>query len=104
MPRIVWEPGTIDVTADEVLATHRAKAGDGRKAKAAPIREFLRDILANGPVLQKIVVERGAAHGFSLNQLKRAREPHRRAFVQTPRREPELAVDVVPAGAYAGRR
>jgi hypothetical protein len=47
---------------------------DGRKARAAPAREFLRTLLAVGPVEQRIVVERGAEQGFSLPQLRRARE------------------------------
>ena len=74
-PRIMWEPEPIDLTADEAIAANKMKFEDGRKAKTASIKEFLRDILASGPVLQKIVVERGAARGFSLDQLRRARDP-----------------------------
>ena len=38
----------------------------------APARKFLRDILWNGPVPQSTVIERGAAEGFSVHQLRYA--------------------------------
>ena len=72
VPRIVWDADPVDLTADEAIAANKPAFGDGRKTKTAPIREFVRDILAAGPVLQKIAVERGAAKGFSVHQLKRA--------------------------------
>ena len=62
--------GSVDMTSAEALAQARAVA----KTKTNPVHEFLRDILANGPVLQKIIVERGAAKGISLPQLRRARK------------------------------
>ena len=70
--RIVWDAEPVDLTADEAIAANKPTFGDGRKAKAAPVKEFVRDILSAGPVLQKIIVERGAIKGFSLDQLKRA--------------------------------
>jgi AAA domain-containing protein len=73
-PRIVWDPQPLDLTAEEAIAANREARGDGRKMRAAPIREFLRDMIANGPVLLKIIKERGAVHGFKLGQLKRARQ------------------------------
>ena len=73
-PRIVWDREPVDITADEAIAANKVTLGDNRKAKAAPVREFVRDILTAGPVLQKVVVERGAAKGFSLDQLRRARD------------------------------
>jgi hypothetical protein len=71
VPRLIWE-GTADLAAEEAVAANKPADGDGRKAKAAPVREFLRDILATGPVMRNIVVERGAEKGFSLPQLRRA--------------------------------
>ena len=68
-PYVQWE-GAVDITSAEALAQARAVA----KTKVNPVHEFLRDILASGPVLQKIVVERGAAKGISLPQLRRARK------------------------------
>jgi AAA domain-containing protein len=73
-PRIVWDPQPLDLTADEAIATNREARGDARKMKAAPVREFLRDLLANGPMLVKTIIERGAAKGFSLKQLRSARD------------------------------
>ena len=74
VPRIVWDATPIDLTADEALEVNRPKHGDGRKARAAPVREFLRDTLASGPVSRETILERGATEGFSKGQLKRARE------------------------------
>jgi hypothetical protein len=71
-PRIVWE-GVVDLTASEAVEANKPASRDGRKARAAPVREFLRDILASGPVERKTVIERGAEEGFSKEQLKRAR-------------------------------
>jgi hypothetical protein len=68
-PYVLWE-GAVDMTSAEALAQTRAVA----KTKTNPVHEFLRDILASGPVLQKIIVERGAAKGISLSQLRRARK------------------------------
>jgi DNA polymerase len=71
--RIVWEREPLDLTADEArLANMPTPGGDGRKARAAPVRELLREILKAGPVLRKTVVERGAEQGFSFDQLWRA--------------------------------
>ena len=62
-------------SCDQTVMRDQVTAGPtATRTVAAPIRDFLRDILANGPVLQKIVVERGAAHGFNLDQLRRARK------------------------------
>jgi hypothetical protein len=68
-PYVAWE-GVVDITSAEALAQARAVA----KTRVNPVHEFLRDILASGPVLQKIIVERGAAKGISLPQLRRARK------------------------------
>jgi hypothetical protein len=68
-PYVLWE-GMIDVTSAEALAQARAVA----KTKVNLVHEFLRDILASGPVLQKVIVERGAAKKISLPQLRRARK------------------------------
>jgi DNA polymerase bacteriophage-type len=68
-PYVAWE-GVVDITSAEALAQARAVA----KTRVNPVHEFLRDILASGPVLQKVIVERGAAKGISLPQLRRARK------------------------------
>jgi DNA polymerase len=68
-PYVLWE-GAVDITSAEALAQARAVA----KMKVNPVHEFLRDILASGQVLQKVIVERAAAKGISLPQLRRARK------------------------------
>ena len=73
---IVSDPEPANLTAEEAIAANREQRGDRRKIRNASIKEFLRDILitAGAPVLQKILVERGAFN-YSLDQLKRARRP-----------------------------
>ena len=71
--RVVWE-GPVGLTANEAIEAHKPTSRDGRKARAAPVREFLRDTLASGPTPRKTVIERGAEEGFSFDQLRRARE------------------------------
>jgi len=38
-PRLVWE-GAVELTADEAVDANKPAARDGRKARAAPVREF----------------------------------------------------------------
>ena len=66
-PVICWE-GQSDLTADEAVA-----AGKPIKSRGPNARDFLLDVLTGGPVLQKAIVERGAARGFSTDQLHRAK-------------------------------
>ena len=49
------------------ILQERQKTGAGPK-------NLLIDLLANGPVLTTLVEERGAARGFYMNQLKRAKK------------------------------
>ena len=67
-PRIVWEE-TVDVTADEALA-----AASPSKDKKRGAIAFLGDVLASAPVHSKIVLRRGEVHGFSEDQLRRAKD------------------------------
>jgi hypothetical protein len=57
------------ITADEALAA----ANPGKERGPRSVVNFLLDILANGPVLKKIIEDRAAAHGFSEDQLQRAK-------------------------------
>jgi hypothetical protein len=68
VPMVVWEE-IVDVTADQaVAATMPSKNKD-----QSGLVLFLQDILLNGPVLAATIEERGAARGFSVDQLKRAK-------------------------------
>jgi len=70
-PRIEWESGTIDVTADEAL---QAAADDmeDRGAKADAI-DFLRAELEYGRVEADEILKRGRKAGHSERTLKRAK-------------------------------
>jgi DNA polymerase I-like protein with 3'-5' exonuclease and polymerase domains len=68
-PVVRWE-GESELTAEEALAASRPTKGK----KGAGAKEFLADILINGPVLQKVIIERGAERGFSYKQLWRAKD------------------------------
>lgn len=72
--RIVWDVDPVDISIEEANALNKPAFNDGRKARAAPVREFLRATLAaaGGFDLQTTVVEQGALEGFSLPQLRRA--------------------------------
>jgi hypothetical protein len=70
-PVIRWE-GEVNLTAEEALAASRPTKGWDSRSSA---KEFLLDILAGGPVLQTVILERAAEHGFSYDQLKRAKQP-----------------------------
>jgi hypothetical protein len=52
--RIVWDDEPVELTADEArlanMPTPGSMFGDGRKARTALVREFLRDVLKAGPV------------------------------------------------------
>jgi hypothetical protein len=67
-PVIRWE-GESELSADEAIAASRPG-----KARSPNSQEFLSDILAGGPVLQKTIIERGASKGLSYKQLWRAKE------------------------------
>ncbi len=67
-PHIVWEE-TMDITADEALAAASPAKDKNRGAVA-----FLGDVLASAPVHSKIILRRGEVHGFSEDQLRRAKD------------------------------
>jgi putative DNA primase/helicase len=66
--RVVWED-EIDVTADEALA-----AAAPAKSREGNIKQFLLDMLANGPVPKTVIEERAAKRGFSNSALDRAKD------------------------------
>jgi DNA polymerase len=66
---VVWEE-TVDITADQAVA---AAAGSKERGQASGVVLFLLDILSNRPMPQSFIEERAGAHGFSNDQLKRAK-------------------------------
>ena len=81
--RIVWDTDPVDLTADEAIVVNKPVFGDGRKARSVPVKEFLRDTLSAGPVLQKIIVERGAVKGFQPPATEASARRNRRDELQT---------------------
>jgi DNA polymerase len=68
-PVIEWEADPIDITPEEALAQAKPTKPGNQGAQ-----DFLREILASGPVLATVVIERGAERGFTYDQLRRVRE------------------------------
>jgi putative DNA primase/helicase len=66
---VTWEE-IVDITADQAIA---ATAPNKNRDKSGA-QVFLFTILANGPVAVKLIEERAGAHGFSKDQLKRAKQ------------------------------
>ena len=71
-PRIEWESGTIDVTADEALLA-AADDVEGRGAKSDAI-DFLRVELEYGRVEAEEMYRRGRKAGHAVRTLKRAKQ------------------------------
>ena len=72
-PYIIWDDAPVDMTADQaiVAAAKHAKEG-GRSLKEAI--EFLRELLANGPVGATDAEEAATKEGISSRTLRRARK------------------------------
>jgi hypothetical protein len=69
-PHILWEDNHVDVTATEAMQASSTKSPRAReKAK-----QFLTDILANGPVLKTEIEEAADANGISGRTLFRAKD------------------------------
>jgi DNA polymerase len=66
---IVWEEA-VDITADQAVA---AAATPKERGQQNSVRLFLLDLLSKGPAPQSHIEERAAAHGFSIDQLRRAK-------------------------------
>jgi hypothetical protein len=64
--------GEVQMTADEAMAATHQQPAPTDQADA-----FLKELLRNGPLRQKEVVQRGRDKGLSEDQLKRARSPRR---------------------------
>jgi putative DNA primase/helicase len=69
-PFIVWEPDYVDVTAAEALsAVNENKSPTARDSA----KQFLHDLLVNGPVAAKDIEEAAKANGISRSTLFRAK-------------------------------
>jgi hypothetical protein len=70
-PYVVWDKGIVDISADAAIAAVSDHA-KGRKRRSAT--EFLRQLLANGPVDANTIMARARALGISDRQLRNASE------------------------------
>lgn len=70
-PFILWENEPVTMTANEALAADGDTAERSTKAEAG---EFLKELLADGPVPQKDVKEQADAAGYSWPTIKRAKK------------------------------
>jgi archaellum biogenesis ATPase FlaH len=69
-PRIAWEPGTVNIPADDVLGGLDSREEGSARHEAA---KWLREYLADGPKPATEVKERATAAGFSWATLRRAK-------------------------------
>ena len=69
-PYILWDDAPVDVTANEALAA-AARKDSGKELERA--KEFLQDLLRDGPKDAKDGEEAATANGFSHSTLKRAK-------------------------------
>jgi len=71
-PYIRWSDEPVNVTADQAIAAANAALRDGGSMKEA--KEFLRDLLAKGPIAAKDGQEAADANRISERTLKRAKK------------------------------
>jgi putative DNA primase/helicase len=70
-PRIIWDDAPVDMTADQALAAANKHSKDSKSLKDA--KEFLTELLADGPVEATDGEEAAAKEGISKRTLERAR-------------------------------
>ena len=70
MPSVAWEPAPVELSIDEAL--HHG-ADDGEASERREAGDWLRQLLAEGPVEAKAVYTQGGQNGFSRATLRRAK-------------------------------
>jgi putative DNA primase/helicase len=71
-PRVVWDDAPVDVTADQAIMAAAQHSGERCSLKEA--KEFLSDVLANGPLAATEVEDAAEKEGISERTLRRARK------------------------------
>lgn len=71
-PAVVWQPGTVTITADQALSAGRPQWD--RNSARAQAENFLRNALADGPIAAKTVESDAEGEGISEATLRRARK------------------------------
>ena len=69
---VAWESSPVDISADAALQAADAQVSGGTSA-VAEAEEFLRDILAAGPIPQKEVKDAAGGHGLAWRTVQRAK-------------------------------
>jgi hypothetical protein len=70
-PRVVWDEGAVHISADEAVA----KKAQPRDEAQKKVQAFLRDLLSSGePVDEAVIREHGEQRGFTIKQLRTAKE------------------------------
>jgi hypothetical protein len=80
-PRVIWESGTVEMTADEALTAHSAAADERGELDDAV--EWLTNLLADGPRPARDVEREAKDAGISLGTLRRAK-PKARVVSRKP--------------------
>ena len=86
VPSLAWEEAAVTMTADEALALCVDREKPGPDPETRKLAEaWLRDLLANGPMPSKRIVEEGKSAGYSRSTLHRAKDtlkikPYREHF------------------------
>ena len=71
-PHVVFEPGTVEITADEALSQSNASARGGSALDDA--KNFIIEQLRDGPVSATEMKERAEEEGIASKTLRKARE------------------------------
>ena len=71
---VVWESSPIDITADAALQVADAKANGGASAAGNEAEEFLKEILAEGPIPQKEIKAAAEGAGLAWATVRRAKD------------------------------
>jgi hypothetical protein len=74
-PHVVWDKEAVNITADQAVQAASSNGGGKRNDDQKAAQRFLREFLNDGkPVHVTEVYDAGGAHGFSKDQLKRAKQ------------------------------
>ena len=80
VPCVVWQEGTVDISADDALSSEPGRRGP-KPEERMQAEQFLRDALADGPRLVKEIVEEAdQVHDIKEITLKRVEENRHRSL------------------------
>ena len=71
VPRLAWEPGAVALDANEVLGNADMQQDQSERRE---VKEWLKDLLADGPVAVKKIQAEAKAAGWSWMTVRRAKE------------------------------